>query len=106
MEISPFPCILSVVYLLASAGYNRPLIQPTASKLLCGFCDNSGILHINRCTGFVLRKLVCLFSNLFVFKSYTWLNEKDPALCFLPGCLDSSDCCCISEGDEGDKGIG
>ena len=30
--------------------------------------------------------------HLFVFRSYTWLNEKDLALYFLPGCLGSSNC--------------
>lgn len=84
-EIFHFPYILSVAHLLPSAAYYTPLIQSTASKLLCGFCYTSGILQINRCTGFVLKK------HLFVFKSYTWLNEKDPALCFLPGWLASSD---------------
>lgn len=60
--------------------------QLIQSKLLCGFCYTSGILQINHCTEFVLRK------HLFVFKSHTWLNVKDPALGFLPGWLGSSDC--------------
>lgn len=81
----PFPYILSVAYLSASAKYNVPLIRSTASKFLCGFCSTPGISQINCCTGFVLKKA-------FVFKSYTWLNEKDLALCFLPGYLGSTNC--------------
>lgn len=63
-----FPYILCVAYLFAFAKYNIPLIQSTASKLLCGFCSTPGILQINCCTEFVLKKAFICFQTIHLAK--------------------------------------
>lgn len=96
-----FPYILCVAYLFAFAKYNIPLIQSTASKLLCGFCSTPGILQINCCTEFVLKKAFICFQTIHLAK---W---KESSSIFSQAVWSPlTVCCCIFEGDEGDKGQG
>lgn len=79
-HIFPFPYILSVAYLLASAKYNIPLLWSTASKLLCGFCSTPGILQINWCTGFVLKKAFVCFQIIYLAKQTGSSSVLSPRL--------------------------